>query len=154
MQADPEASIRTNTCILIGRLAPSLSNMTRSKMLVPAFTRALKDPFVHCRVAGLMAFTATTELFDIEELATRALPAICPVLIDKEKYVNGDQCIDSLLMIHRLVREQASKTVDLFVKRLQTHAASMVPITFAHVGTNKSHSNFSPKLHRVRMVLR
>jgi SCY1-like protein 1 len=87
MQADPEASIRTNTCILIGRLAPSLSNMTRKKMLVPAFARALKDPFVHARVAALMAFMATTDCFDIEELASRVVPAISPAMVDKEKFV-------------------------------------------------------------------
>jgi SCY1-like protein 1 len=85
MQADPEASIRTNTCILIGRLVPSLNNTTRRKVLVPAFTKALRDPFVHCRVAGLMAFTATTDAFEIEELAGKALPAVSPALIDKEK---------------------------------------------------------------------
>jgi SCY1-like protein 1 len=89
MQADPEASIRTNTCILIGRLAPSLSVTTRRKILVPAFSRALKDPFVHCRVAGLMAFTATTDLFEIEEVALKALPAISGSTIDKDKWVLG-----------------------------------------------------------------
>jgi SCY1-like protein 1 len=54
-------------------------------MLVPAFARALRDPFVHCRVAGLMAFTATTDAFEPDELARGALPAVAPVLLDKEK---------------------------------------------------------------------
>jgi SCY1-like protein 1 len=87
MQCDPEASIRTNTCILIGRLGPSLGYNTKRKVLVPAFTRALKDPFVHARVAGLMAFMATIDCFDIEELGTKAIPNISPVLIDTEKYI-------------------------------------------------------------------
>lgn len=86
MQTDPEASIRTNTCILIGRLGPSLGYHTKRKVLVPAFTRALKDPFVHARVAALMAFMATIDCFDIEDLATKVIPNIASALVDKEKY--------------------------------------------------------------------
>jgi SCY1-like protein 1 len=52
---------------------------------VPAFTRALKDPFVHARVAGLMAFMATVECFDIEDVASKVIPNMSFTLIDKEK---------------------------------------------------------------------
>lgn len=85
MQNDPEPSIRTNTCILIGRLGPSLGYNTKRKMLVPAFARALKDTFPFARIAGLRAFMATVECFDIEELATKVVPCIAFTLIDKEK---------------------------------------------------------------------
>jgi len=87
MQADPEAAIRTNTCILIGRLGPSLGYHTKKKVLVPAFLRALKDTFVHARVAGLMAFMATVDCFDNEDLATKVIPNMSFALIDKEKCV-------------------------------------------------------------------
>ncbi|KAJ7124964.1 armadillo-type protein [Mycena epipterygia] len=110
MQSDPEASIRTNTCILIGRLGPSLGHNTKRKVLVPAFSRALKDSFVHARVAGLMAFMATIDCFEIEELATKVIPNMSFALIDKEK----------------LVRDQAFKAVELFVKKLESHVANMV----------------------------
>ncbi len=86
MQTDTEPSIRTNTCILIGRLGPTLGYNTKRKVLVPAFTRALKDPFVHARVAGLMAFMATIDCFEMEDLATKVLPNITFTMIDKEKY--------------------------------------------------------------------
>ncbi|KAF9453912.1 ARM repeat-containing protein [Macrolepiota fuliginosa MF-IS2] len=109
MQMDPEPSIRTNTCILIGRLGPTLGYNTKRKVLVPALTRALKDSFVHARVAGLMAFMATIECFEIEDIATKVLPHITFTLIDKEK----------------LVRDQAFKTVELFVKKLEEHAKTM-----------------------------
>ncbi|KAL1942784.1 hypothetical protein VTO73DRAFT_5024 [Trametes versicolor] len=109
MQADPEASIRTNTCILIGRLGPSLGYNTKRKVLVPAFARALKDPFVHARVAGLMAFMATIECFDVEEMATKVIPNIAFTMIDKEK----------------LVRDQAFKAMELFMKKVEEHAATM-----------------------------
>jgi SCY1-like protein 1 len=54
-------------------------------MLVAAFARALKDTFVHARVAGLMAFMATVDCFDTEELATKVIPCVASALIDKEK---------------------------------------------------------------------
>ncbi|KAJ3559364.1 hypothetical protein NM688_g390 [Phlebia brevispora] len=109
MQADLEPSIRTNTCILLGRLGPTLGYHTKKKVLVPAFTRALKDPFVHCRVAGLMALMATIDCFETEELATRVIPNMAFTLVDKEK----------------LVRDQAFKCMQLFVKKLEDHAATM-----------------------------
>ncbi|KAJ3749224.1 armadillo-type protein [Lentinula detonsa] len=109
MQQDPEASIRTNTCILIGRLGPTLGYNTKKKVLVPAFLRALKDPFVHARVAGLMAFMATIDCFDVEDLATKVIPNMSFALVDKEK----------------LVRDQAFKTMELFVKKLENYVATM-----------------------------
>ncbi|GAW00339.1 armadillo-type protein [Lentinula edodes] len=109
MQQDPEASIRTNTCILIGRLGPTLGYNTKKKVLVPAFLRALKDPFVHARVAGLMAFMATIDCFDVEDLATKVIPNMSFALVDKEK----------------LVRDQAFKTMELFTKKLESYAATM-----------------------------
>ncbi|KAJ4468330.1 hypothetical protein J3R30DRAFT_3662182 [Lentinula aciculospora] len=110
MQQDPEASIRTNTCILIGRLGPTLGYNTKKKVLVPAFLRALKDPFVHARVAGLMAFMATIDCFDVEDLATKVIPNMSFALVDKEK----------------LVRDQAFKTMELFIKKLESYATTMV----------------------------
>ncbi|KAG1766920.1 hypothetical protein EV702DRAFT_1148475 [Suillus placidus] len=109
LQSDPEASIRTNTCILIGRLGPSLGYNTKRKVLVPAFSMALKDSFVHARVAGVMAFMATAECFEIDDVASKVVSAIAGATLDKEK----------------LVRDQAFKAVELFVKRLEAHAATM-----------------------------
>lgn len=108
-QGDPEPSIRTNTCILLGRLGPTLGYNTKKKVLVPAFARALKDPFVHCRVAGVMALMATIECFEPEELATKVIPNMAFGMVDKEK----------------LVRDQAFKAIELFVKRLEEYAAAM-----------------------------
>ncbi|KAF8590947.1 ARM repeat-containing protein [Ramaria rubella] len=109
-QSDTEPSIRTNTAILLGRLAPSLSIISRRKVLVPAFSRALKDSFLHARVAGLMAFMACGELFEPEDVAKGVLPVVAGALIDGQK----------------LVRDQGFKTMEYFVKRLEEHARSMV----------------------------
>lgn len=112
MQVDPEPSIRTNTCILLGRLAPHLSSGTKKKVLIPAFTRSLKDTFVHARVAGLMALMATVDDYDKEDLAGRVIPNMAFTMIDKEK----------------VVRDQGFKAMQVFMSRLETAAAEM-PVT-------------------------
>lgn len=57
-------------------------------MLIAAFTRATRDPFVHARNAALLAFAATIEFFSEDDCASKIMPAICPALLDKEKYVH------------------------------------------------------------------
>ncbi|GMK54624.1 hypothetical protein CspeluHIS016_0112100 [Cutaneotrichosporon spelunceum] len=109
MQQDQEASIRTNTCILLGRLAPMLGPTTKRKVLVPAFARSLKDPFVHARVAALMALMATVECYGRDDLAGRVIPNMAHALVDKEK----------------IVRDQAFKAMAMFVKRVEEMVASM-----------------------------
>jgi hypothetical protein len=109
-QMDAEPGIRTNTCILLGRLSKYLQPTTNRKVLIPAFARSLRDPFLHARIAGLMALMATVECYEKEDVAGRVIPAMAVCLVDKEKPV----------------REQAFKAIDLFVKRVQTLAASMV----------------------------
>ena len=53
LQVDEEAAIRANTTILLGNLAPHLSEATCKRVMLNAFTRALKDTFPPARVAGL-----------------------------------------------------------------------------------------------------
>lgn len=84
-QNDEQPGIRTNTTICLGKIARNLGTHTRSKVLTAAFTRSLRDPFVHARNAALMALAATADVFDDVDCATKCLPAVCPALIDKEK---------------------------------------------------------------------
>lgn len=108
-QIDVEASIRTNTTILLGSLSPKLSLQTRKKVLVPAFSRSLKDPFLHARNAGLMALMATSESFDGDDSAKLIIPAIAPCLVDKEK----------------VVRDQAKGAMSIFLKKAHELAAQL-----------------------------
>lgn len=108
-QVDPEPGIRTNTTILLGRLVPHLSVSTRKKVLIPAFSRSLKDQFVHARVAGLMALMATGDSFDHEDCARHVLPAVTPCMVDKEK----------------LVRDQADKAVKMFFEKVESGRVGM-----------------------------
>lgn len=106
---DEQPGIRTNTTICLGKIAKNLGVSNRSKVLIAAFTRSLRDPFVHARNASLMALAATSEHFTEEDCASKVMPAICPSLIDKEK----------------MIRDQALKTLDVYMNKIKKAAASM-----------------------------
>ncbi|KAL4999589.1 armadillo-type protein [Aspergillus recurvatus] len=106
---DEQPGIRTNTTICLGKIAKNLGQSSRAKVLVAAFTRALRDPFVHARNAGLLALSATLDVFSEEDCATKVLPAICPALLDREK----------------LIRDQANKTLDLYLQRVRKYGSTM-----------------------------
>ncbi|KAI6080756.1 ARM repeat-containing protein [Hypoxylon rubiginosum] len=106
---DEQPGIRTNTTICLGKIAKNLGTSSRAKVLIAAFTRSLRDPFMHARNAALMALAATCEYFSEEECAARILPVICPSLIDKEK----------------LVRDQANKAMEIYLQRIRKAAADM-----------------------------
>lgn len=53
LQVDEEPGIRANTTILLGNLASHLSEAACKRVLLNAFTRALKDTFPPARLAGV-----------------------------------------------------------------------------------------------------
>ncbi|KAF2622274.1 ARM repeat-containing protein [Macroventuria anomochaeta] len=106
---DEQPGIRTNTTICLGKIARNLGVNSRAKVLAAAFARSLRDPFVHARNAALLALAATADLFSEEDCATKLLPIMCPSLVDKEK----------------LIRDQAQKSVDIYIARIRKHAATM-----------------------------
>ncbi|KAG9679813.1 ARM repeat-containing protein, partial [Aureobasidium melanogenum] len=106
---DEQPGIRTNTTICLGKIAKNLGSSSRTKVLVAAFSRSLRDPFVHARNAALLALAATAELFSEDDCATKLLPAICPSLVDKEK----------------IIRDQANKTLDLYLQRIRKYGQTL-----------------------------
>ncbi|MCJ1443725.1 MAG: hypothetical protein MMC23_004225 [Stictis urceolatum] len=120
---DEQPGIRTNTTICLGKIARNLGPHTRGKVLIAAFTRSLRDPFVHARNASLQALAATADLFSEEDAANKMLPAICPSLIDKEK----------------IVRDQANKCFDTYMSRIRRYATTLpestLPPPTSHSGT-------------------
>ncbi|KAF6811284.1 hypothetical protein CSOJ01_05842 [Colletotrichum sojae] len=106
---DEQPGIRTNTTICLGKIAKNLGSSSRSKVLIAAFTRSLRDPFVHARNAALMALGVTGEYFTDEDVALRIMPVLCPLLIDKEK----------------LIRDQATKTMEVYMQKIKKAAAAM-----------------------------
>jgi SCY1-like protein 1 len=106
---DDQPGIRTNTTICLGKIARNLGAGSRAKVLTAAFTRSLRDPFVHARSAALMALNATIDVFSEDDCATKVLPALCPSLVDREK----------------IVRDQAYKTFDTFLQKVRKYAATL-----------------------------
>jgi len=106
---DEQPGIRTNTTICLGKIAKHLSGSSRPKVLIAAFSRSLRDPFVHARNAALLALAVTGDYFSDEDCALRILPAISPLLIDKEK----------------LIRDQANKTIDVYLARIRKAQSGM-----------------------------
>lgn len=104
-QTDVEPGIRTNTCILLSRLSRSLQTSTQRKVLIPAFARALRDPFVHARIAGLMALMATCEVYEKEDLAGKVIPAMSICLVDREKCVQTRGVRRSFVWLDRALRD-------------------------------------------------
>ena len=106
---DEQPGIRTNTTICLGKIAKNLGTSSRSKVLTAAFSRSLRDPFVHARNAALMALGATVEYFTDEDCAGKILPVVCPLLMDKEK----------------LVRDSANRTMDVYLQKIRKAAADL-----------------------------
>lgn len=107
-QNDPEPGIRTNTTICLGKIARNLGENTRQKVLVAAFTRSLRDPFIHARKASLLALAATNDIFNEADCASKVVPAISPSLVDKEK----------------IVREEAFKCLEVYLSRIKSLTAN------------------------------
>lgn len=106
---DEQPGIRTNTTICLGKIARNLGVGSRAKVLIAAFSRALRDPFVHARNAALLALNATVDVFSEEDCATKVLPALCVSLIDKEK----------------MVRDQATKCFETYLQRVRKYGLTM-----------------------------
>uniref|UniRef100_A0A2M4BCN2 N-terminal kinase-like protein n=1 Tax=Anopheles marajoara TaxID=58244 RepID=A0A2M4BCN2_9DIPT len=100
---DDQGGIRTNTTVCLGKIAPHLHPQVRQRVLVSAFIRAMRDPFPPSRVAGILALAATQHYFLLNEVATRILPALCPLTMDPEKSV----------------RDPAFKTIRGFLGKLE-----------------------------------
>ncbi|ORY40454.1 ARM repeat-containing protein [Rhizoclosmatium globosum] len=120
LQGDEEPGIRANTTICLGKLAPTLTDSTRKKVLIPAFSRALHDTFPPTRNAGLLAFSATVEYYSPQEIATKVIPANSALLLDPERHI----------------RTQAFKNLDMFLGRLKGVSDGMGETAEVTVGVN------------------
>ncbi|KAI9642873.1 Nuclear aminoacylation-dependent tRNA export pathway component [Ciborinia camelliae] len=127
---DEQPGIRTNTTICLGKIAKNLGVSTKSKVLIAAFTRSLRDPFVHARNAALLALSVTSDSFNDDDCANRILPALCPCLIDKEK----------------LIRDQTNKTMDVYLQRIRKSAAAMPDTILPPPTTGEAASSSTPRM--------
>ena len=108
LQVDPEPSIRANTTVLLGNVAPLLGDAVAKRVLLNAFGRALRDGFPPARCAALRALAATLRYYAPEELAARALPAVAPLAVDPVCEVRSAAlaCVEAFA---RVLREHDGK---------------------------------------------
>jgi len=127
LQSDDQAAIRTNTIVCLSLVSSHLSADTRRKVLPASFARAMKDPFVHARVAGLRGLTQTHRLLalDTSTLAVKIMPSVCPLLADPAKEVRAaaTDCMQALLTTLAVMAEQAETAAP---------AADGAPLALAH----------------------
>ncbi|KAG1656529.1 hypothetical protein FOA52_005555 [Chlamydomonas sp. UWO 241] len=104
LQVDEEPSIRANTTVLLGNIAPHLGEATCRRVLLNAFSRALKDAFAPARVAGLRAMIATKQYYSAEDAALRIIPSAAPMAMDGDGDVRACalQVIDTFIVVLRM----------------------------------------------------
>ncbi|XP_025734601.1 N-terminal kinase-like protein isoform X1 [Callorhinus ursinus] len=101
---DDQGPIRCNTTVCLGKIGSYLSASTRHRVLISAFSRATKDPFAPSRVAGVLGFAATHNLYSMNDCAHKILPVLCGLTVDPEKSV----------------RDQAFKAIRSFLSKLES----------------------------------
>ncbi|KAG1665264.1 N-terminal kinase-like protein [Nymphon striatum] len=74
---DEQGGIRTNTTVCLGKIACHLHPQTRQKVLIPAFSRAIRDQFSAARIAGILALSACQCFFTLNDSANKVLPTLC-----------------------------------------------------------------------------
>ena len=114
LQNDQEASIRTNATIFIGRITPKLKDNVRGKVLCNSYVKAMRDPFVHCRIAGLKAAIASIQYIDHTSIATKLMPQICSLLMDRSTDVR-ELSLSLLDKCTGVMKEQHQKFIELSV---------------------------------------
>lgn len=92
VQVDEEPSIRANTTVLLGNIAPSLGVAACRRILLNAFTRALKDIYPPSRSAALKALMATSAYHSAQDVAGRVVPSIAPLVLDTSPDVRQIGC--------------------------------------------------------------
>jgi len=124
LQGDSEASIRTNTIIFIGKIAGNLSEQSRNKLLLPAFTRAMKDTFNPCRLAACKAVWTCRDYFTPKALAENVLPTLLPHLVDPVEDIRNEtfRVVDGFI---DLVRQESERMTQEAVVAAAANAGSV-----------------------------
>ena len=110
LQSDTEDKIRQQVVSFFAKLAPHLTEITRSKILLPALTRGMKDPMSPCRLAALDATLSVKQLFSPTGIASQVVPAVSPCLVDPSTAVRKSafSIMEDLLFVLRQESERLS----------------------------------------------
>ncbi|EPX73935.1 SCY1 protein kinase Ppk3 [Schizosaccharomyces octosporus yFS286] len=91
LQNDAQPSIRINSIICLGKISELLDQQIRTRVLVAALSKSLKDPIADARKATLDVMLATAAYFSVKELASKLLPCVVPLLVDDNESI----CVSS-----------------------------------------------------------
>uniref|UniRef100_A0A8D2BAT4 N-terminal kinase-like protein n=1 Tax=Sciurus vulgaris TaxID=55149 RepID=A0A8D2BAT4_SCIVU len=120
---DEQGPIRCNTTVCLGKIGSYLSASTRHRVLTSAFSRATKDPFAPSRVAGVLGFAATHNLYSMNDCAHKILPVLCGLTVDPEKSVR-DQAFKALRSFLSKLESVSEDPTQLAEVEKDVHAAS------------------------------
>ena len=101
LQSDAETSLRTNAVIFIAKIAPHLSEVSKQKMLLPAYVRSMKDPFSPCRLSALKSTMKSKTLFTKQDLATKVMPSVMLLLLDPMTDIR----LEAFLVVRELLED-------------------------------------------------
>jgi hypothetical protein len=83
------------------------------RVLCVSFQKAMKDNFLHCRVAGLRTANACVKMLDVAQMASKIVPQASILLLDKSAEVRSlaltliDSCLHELRTHHEVLVEKA-----------------------------------------------
>ena len=99
LQQDREGPIRANATICFGLIAQHLPASSRNKILLTAFIKMLKDPYLPSRSAAVKSLGSTLEYYDEKEMSQHIIPALSTVLLDVNVEIrkNAMQCVRWML---------------------------------------------------------
>ncbi|KAM9220936.1 N-terminal kinase-like protein isoform 7-T7 [Dugong dugon] len=120
---DDQGPIRCNTTVCLGKIGSYLSANTRHRVLTSAFSRATKDPFAPSRVAGVLGFAATHNLYSMSDCAHKILPVLCSLTMDPEKSVR-DQTFKAIRSFLSKLESVSDDPTQLAEVEKDVHAAS------------------------------
>ncbi|XP_069750360.1 N-terminal kinase-like protein isoform X2 [Narcine bancroftii] len=108
---DEQGPIRCNTTVCLGKISCYLNTTTRQRVLISAFSRAMKDPFAPSRAAGVLGLAATHNYYSITDCAHKVLLVLSPLTADPERNVRDQafKAIRSFLAKLEMVSEDPSK---------------------------------------------
>jgi hypothetical protein len=86
---DPHPGIRTNALICLGRMLQYWKPETGAKVLPVALIRGMGDPFPPVRTAALNILRIAIPLISANDLATKIMPLMCPLIIDADVSISA-----------------------------------------------------------------
>lgn len=121
----------------------------RARVLCGALAKAMKDNFVHCRIAGLKTALASVKMMDVPQLATKIMPQAAILALDKSADVRElaltllDASLERLRSFHEHATAAAKEA-----KELERRSSSGQPTTGDGVPNSSSNSSLlaSPML--------